>query len=363
MQEKMITQYDQKYAFKSSFNPQTGLYVRTNILDNDGQDTGVEAFQASFPHLLDVGIMGHCEHGMQGLCIASGVECYQDGLHRAEPNMSLVDFRQIIKQCAGRVNQFALGGRGDPDMHEDFAEILKLCRQNGIVPNLTTSGLCLTEEKVFSIKKYCGAAAVSWYRSEHTFRAVGMLVNAGVKTNIHYVLGNQSIDEAFDMIKYKKIPAGVGRVIFLLHKPIGLGSKKNVLNVMDKRVQEFFGLFNEQENCDLSGFDSCSVPALLNMAVKIHPASIEPCEGGRFSAYITSDMRMLPCSFDQGIRWGIDLRSHTLEEAWNNELFNDFRQRMIDSCPGCSLQGLCLGGCPIAPEIVLCGMVQGGLKI
>ena len=32
--------------------------------------------------------------------------------------------------------QFALGGRGDVDQHENFEEILKYCCSQGIVPNL-----------------------------------------------------------------------------------------------------------------------------------------------------------------------------------------------------------------------------------
>lgn len=93
------------------------------------------------------------------------------------------------------------------------------------------------------------------------------------------------------------------------------------------------------------------------MAVKVHPASLEPCEGSRFSAYITPDMRMLPCSFDQNLHWAVDLKDNTIEEAWNSPVFEDFRDLMRTRCPECALQELCLGGCPVAPEIILCGMV------
>ncbi len=44
---------------------------------------------ASFPELLDIGIMGHCIHGRQGLCMKAGVECYQNGLHANHANMSV----------------------------------------------------------------------------------------------------------------------------------------------------------------------------------------------------------------------------------------------------------------------------------
>ena len=55
---------DKKYHFKSAFDTKTGAYVRTGILDENGKDTGIDPFMASFPHLIDVGIMGHCIHGM-----------------------------------------------------------------------------------------------------------------------------------------------------------------------------------------------------------------------------------------------------------------------------------------------------------
>ena len=50
---------DKKYHFKSAFDTETGAYVRTGILDENGRDTGVDPFMASFPHLIDVGVMVH----------------------------------------------------------------------------------------------------------------------------------------------------------------------------------------------------------------------------------------------------------------------------------------------------------------
>lgn len=55
--------FDQKYHFFSFFNSLSGGYMRTGIIDSEGKDTGVDPFMASFPHLIDVGIMGHCVHG------------------------------------------------------------------------------------------------------------------------------------------------------------------------------------------------------------------------------------------------------------------------------------------------------------
>ena len=153
--------------FMSFFNESTGCYVRTGIICN-GKDTGKDPFMSSYPELLDIGVMGKCVHGTSGLCIKAGVECYQDGLHSTKPNMSVEDFSSIAKQCKGHTYQFALGGCGDPDQHEQFEELLRICKDNDIVPNFTTSGLGMTEEIAKLCKQYCGAVAVSWYRSAYT---------------------------------------------------------------------------------------------------------------------------------------------------------------------------------------------------
>lgn len=162
---------DKQYRFLSVFDSETGAYVRTGILDEHGRDTGIDPFMASFPHLIDVGVMGHCIHGKTGLCAKAGVGCYQSGALVERPNMTAEDFRWIAQQCQGRCNQLALGGRGDPDQHEQFEELLQISREHHLVPNFTTSGYGLTEEAAALCKRYCGAVAVSWYRSDYTLRA------------------------------------------------------------------------------------------------------------------------------------------------------------------------------------------------
>ena len=132
-----------RYPYLSAFDEDTGLYFRTGIL-KDGKDTGIDPFRADFPELLDVGIMGSCSHGESGLCQKAGIDCYQSGPQIRQNHMSLDDFRRIVEECRGRTYQFALGGRGDPDQHPDFAEMLAYSRRHGIVPNFTTSGLGMT---------------------------------------------------------------------------------------------------------------------------------------------------------------------------------------------------------------------------
>lgn len=349
---------DKKYHFISIFDTKTGTYIRTGILDEHGKDTGKDPFMASFPHLIDVGVMGHCIHGKTGLCAKAGIGCYQNGLYVEQPNMSVEDFTTIAEQCKGRCNQLALGGRGDPDQHEHFEELLKISRRNHLVPNFTTSGFGMTPEIAELCKKYCGAVAVSWYRNDYTLNAIKMLLDDGVKTNIHYVLGKNSIDEAIERLQNNDFPNGINAVIFLLHKPAGQGSKANMLDFNDPRVKTFFELLDRKHPFK-TGMDSCNVPGALHFCKNVLPESLDTCEGGRFSCYIGPDMVMVPCSFDQKRQYEVQLGNGvTIEDAWNSDEFERFRAHLRYSCPGCEMRNLCMGGCPLMPEVVFCDSTE-----
>lgn len=424
---------DKTYNFTSVFNDKTGEYLR-------GIDREDDPFMAEYPHLIDVGLMGHCEHGRSGLCLKAGIKCYQDGFHTNRPNMTLENYKKIIDQSKGRLFEIALGGAGDPDMHENFEAVLKYTCDNGIVPNFTTSGLGMTPEKAKLCKQYCGAVAVSQYsrldnilpelavrrihteknkkvyksiedipvvftlgninsdcvwdepeykinglsyswdelhhmyysdkpqeyeyyrvynekqNPNYTMKAIKMLLDAGVKTNIHYVLSNTTIDEAFIRLKYNGFPKGINAVVFLLHKPIGLGTEDDVLDINDKRVKEFFELVDKGDFPFKIGFDSCSIPGVLKWSRHIDTCSIDTCEGSRFSMYIDAQMIALPCSFDnQDKKFAVQLSDDIfIEDAWNSEQFEKFRKSLRNSCPNCPQRELCMGGCPLCKSIVLC---------
>ena len=345
---------DRPQRFVSVFDTESGFYMRSGVLDSNGVDTGVDPFMATFPQLIDIGIMGHCVHGEKGLCLQSGVQCYQSGSVKNESNMPVEDFKLIIDQCKNKTFQVALGGRGDPDQHENFADIIAYCAEKNVVPNFTTSGFGLTREKAALCKEYCGAVAVSWYRHKHTFDAIENLLAAGVKTNIHYVLGRNSIEEAISLLVNDGFPQGINAVIFLLHKPVGLGKEDNVLTVDNGNSEAFFRLIDDTPYRFKIGFDSCTVPALVEYKLSIDHCFVDTCEGARFSCYITPDMKMLPCSFDQDNHWAFDLSKGSITEGWQSKQFEAFRDYLRNSCPECPERVKCMGGCPIEGGIVLC---------
>lgn len=97
----MIRKRDIKNRFVSVFNPDTGFYARSGVVDENGKDTGVDPFMTAFPELLDIGIMGHCIHGSTGMCLRAGVQCYQDGRNICHPNMTFENFKKIADECRG----------------------------------------------------------------------------------------------------------------------------------------------------------------------------------------------------------------------------------------------------------------------
>ena len=108
--------------------------------------------------------------------------------------------------------------------------------------------------------------------------------------------------------------------------------------------------------------DSCNVPGAINYCKKVFFESLDTCEGGRYSCYIGADMIMVPCSFDQKKQYQVSLEDMTIEEAWNSEPFEKFRDRMRGACPDCEKRELCLGGCPLMPEIVFCDSKSRNIK-
>lgn len=350
----VVIRHDYYLNYSYRFDYKTGVYKRTDYLTHDNKETGQDVFAANFPHLIDVGIMGHCSHGKSGLCLKSGVQCYQNGISVDEPNMSLVDFKKIAEECNGFTNQFALGGRGDPNEHECFGEILKICRDNNIVPNYTTSGFNLTDEEIQLSKKYCGAVAVSWYRNEYTLSAIDRLIAAGVKTNIHYVLNDDTIDEAIFMLEKDFFPKGINAVVFLTHKPVGLGQKEKCIRYDDARVQKIYTLIKNKKNLFKIGIDGCFVVGMITSGINFNMKYLDTCEAARFTCYIDAQMKMKPCSFDVENQYVVDIKNSSILEGWNSAAFKEVREKLRIGCPECDKSNICHGGCFLHSDIVLC---------
>ncbi len=359
----MLYYKDPKYNFIEFFNQENGTLMRTNIIKN-GVETAEEPNMRSFPELIDIGIMGTCHAGLSGICAKAGIDCYQNATSRQRNNMPVEKYEAIISQCRNKSFQVALGGAGDPNKHENFEQILKITRDNNIVPNLTTSGYNISEHEIKLIKTYCGAVAVSFYSTLNkngretnlnTLSTIQKFVDSNCITNIHYVVSKQNIDEVIYRLEKNLFPSGINAIIFLLYKPVGLASKDKMLTANDPRYLKFLELVANNTTNFKIGFDSCQTPAVLNFCSTVATESLEFCEAARFSMYIDCDLIAYPCSFGHDCdTYSVDLSKFSIEDAWNSTNFEMFRLKHNTICSKCSKNNICRN-CALNIDLNVCG--------
>ena len=82
----------------------------------------------------------------------------------------------------------------------------------------------------------------------------------------------------------------------------------------------------------------------------------ESCEAARFSAFISEDMKMYPCSFMVNTNEYGDLKRNSIREIWQNDVtFIKHREKILKNrCFSCKYEQKCKGGCQFLDCINLC---------
>ncbi len=304
------------------FNTKTGFEVLTK-----------DPFYTDLPTMLDIGIMGHCTNQC--------TFCYQGSTK--QEHMKLEDFKFIIDQVKHHASQVALGGRGNPEDHPQFEEIIKYARENNVVPNYTTAGNNLDHRIAKLSKEYCGAVAVSMYDQHYTFKALNELLLNKVKTNIHWIYDRYSHFFIMDVLEgsdiwnefdYEELNA----LILLLFKPKGNAENLKYWMPTIAQTKELSHAITNSNLPFKIGMDSC----LINKTQpymelgRLQTLSIDTCESARMSVYISPDMKMIPFSF-MDPKYGEDMRLNSIEAIWNNaSIFKQTRKMLQDNpytCP------------------------------
>jgi len=319
------------------FNLDTGFELLQGI---NGKP---DPFALDLPSLLDIGIMGRCHNKCEF--------CYQG--HEKKKHMRFDNFKRIVDQVKTHTNQIALGGRGDPNHHPRFKDIVEYSRKNFVVPNYTTSGFKMKPEHV-EISKMCGAVAVSDYERSFSYEAMEALYNNGIKTNIHMIFDRINYDKTIKILygnnvwkskqnarffngKEQLIDINkINAVIFLLFKRAGAAADVK-RTPTSYQIQAFSSLvFNPKSNFKI-GMDSC----LVNHAIKygnpheMQRLTIDTCEAARMSAYISPDMIIMPCSFADEKKWGVPIGKKSIHTIWNkSKPFKKFRE-ILKKNPNC----------------------------
>ena len=332
----------QKSNYKIFFDRTSGFFIR---LGNSGKEP---FYNLEGPELLDISITNYCERNCDF--------CYRAS-NKFGKHMDFNEYKRLLKQAEKiGVLQIALGG-GNPNQHPDFIKFLEETRKHFILPSYTTNGQGMTEDVYLATKKFCGAIAVSWYEPYVDARDVIDKCNEyDIKVNIHFLLNKKTIKEAIRLLSNERdLLRKINAIIFLNYKPIYTSA--DLCLIEDDVLLEFFDIITKVEICKI-GFDSCMISYLTILKRKLRSETVEFCEASRFSAFISEDSFMYPCSFMCNTKWkGIDLKKTTLDKAWSNgDLFLKMRKVLntpgeqefpIRSCDKCEQYNFCHGGCQI----------------
>lgn len=340
MKELMIRNFKES-QYSVLFDKNSGRLVRV------GQTEHEPFCNIKTPELLDIAITNYCERGCDF--------CYRlsnkNGRH-----MELLEYTRLVKEASKLgVMQIALGG-GNPNQHPDFVSILEITRKHLIIPSYTTNGQGMTDEIYRATKEYCGALAVSWYSPYiDAMNVINECNNRSIRVNIHFMINKETINDAIALMRDNALLEKVNAVIFLAYKPIH--STFDLCLEDDVYLGEFLNEVQDSKPCKI-GFDSCMISYLTKLEESVKSETVDYCEAARFSAFISEESVMYPCSFmcDTSIQ-GIDLKRTSIQEAWKNgEIFSRIRLCLsnpsmqlhpIIKCKGCNKYDFCHGGCQV----------------
>lgn len=272
--------------------------------------------------------------------------------------MTVEEFRHVLN-CLnhphwGNVFQVALGG-GEPLEHPDFLDLIKVTNEFGIVSNFTTNGIHLNRKIARSLSGSIGAVAVSISDVQELANIdLKLLSEFGIKTNIHFLLSNDTIEQATHILEgsFDDSLRGINAIIFLTYKPTGRAVSSNCL-IWSENLRHFLQLVHENRYKIRIGFDACFVPLLLHFT-NIDPVFIDPCECGRFSVYVDEKLNVKPCSFANEPKHSFSLRQYSFTEIWEHKIA-DYREVSTAQCGrDCSNKRLCGVVCPYYDELNIC---------
>lgn len=341
---EIIFKHYQNEHYKVRFNQKTGFFIRC---EDDGFPE--PKWSRHGPELIDLSITSFCQRACSF--------CYRQAGDASYRHMCLPDVADVVRQAVecGTL-QIALGG-GNPNQHPFFPDILRMIYENGIVPSYTTNGDGLTDDILKASSNYCGAVAISVYppiNESFYDKLIRRFRAYGIKINVHAIIRDDYLEL---WTRWLENPPEflrlVNAIVFLNYKPVG----KEGVSLLPKSLDKVGHFFRAVENCKAIkvGFDSCSISGIVKW-MNVPEVLVEPCEAARFSAFISEDMKMYPCSFmiDKGLCG--DLRKESMLDIWqNNESFQQFRIDALPAgCNSCKHAGICKGGCRIFKTINFC---------
>lgn len=284
-------------------------------------------------------------------CPASCTGCYLDAKPEGD-HVSLADLEARLDAVAGRgVFTVAFGG-GEPLTHPDLPQIAARARSRGLVPVVTTSGIGLTADKARALAGFAQVnvsydGAGDGYEAVRGFdgrrpaeRAIGLLVDAGVRVGVNVVLTRESFGDGSLLLATvgRARELGAREAQLLRYKPAG---RAKSLDYLERRLTptQIAALpsaiaaiadpprFSVRIDCALVPLLS---PAFDDVA-KLRALGVMGCEAGRSLEAVTVAGARSPCSF----------------LAADDDSSARYADAPAAPCDACSIRAVCRGGCRV----------------
>ncbi len=298
-------------------------------------------------------------------CAAGCKGCYVDATPKGEV-MSLDDAKRSLDELARlKVFHIALGGGEAMDIEYLF-EVADYARTVGIIPNLTTAGLTLTEAQAERCRVFgqinvsvdgVGAAyekARGFDGYDRAERALRLLRAVTRHVGINFVVSRSSydgIDEVARLAKKLKL----SELELLRFKPAGRGGGA-MFDAEDLTPEQARGIYPKALRLALRRRLRVKLDCSFAPMVFAHnppPAlasffGVQGCVGGDVLAAVHPDGVVTGCSFG-GPPEADGRQVGEFEAAWKTgfRAFRDYVATAPEPCASCRYLSLCRGGCRV----------------
>ncbi|HEY67187.1 MAG: hypothetical protein DRI79_01200 [Chloroflexi bacterium] len=336
--------------------PSDGSLERVAAVRDMAPTTTAPPRALAAPETVHFSVTGRCDQACAG-CFYSA----RPGSAIAATDAPFELFERVVRQAAeARVFQIALGG-GEPLLHPRLLDMVRLARQSGIVPNLTTNGNLLTVEVAVALQEAgLGQAQISLNgASEETnsatrpnfaqaMAAIEACQTAGLRFGINFLLTRSSLHDLEAVIHLGQAK-GAATVNLLRPKPPT--TEGDWLERESPTARDYRKVGYILKRCQLQPETRLTVDASLTFLLTAHQprtlyrAGVWGCSAARKFVTVTQEGDVLPCSH---VRWS-DVGDGDVMRAWcESAIFARFRaleDTMRGPCRACDYLSLCRG-CP-----------------
>ena len=307
------------------------------------------------PETIHFSVTGRCDQACAG-CFYSA----RPGSDVEAADAPFPLFEKVVAEAGrARVFQMALGG-GEPLLHPRIVEMVRLAREHGIVPNITTNGNLLDGEMAVALREAgVGQVQISLNgvtedtnrktrpNFQATMAAIKACREAGLPWGPNFLVTRSNLAELEPVIELGR-RLGAASVNILRPKPpttesdwleresLGAGDHRAVAAVL-RRLRGKTGDTRITLDASLTFLLTDRSPE------ELYHAGAWGCSAARKFVTITQDGTVLPCSH---VRWSDVGEGDFMRAWWESEVLARFRaqeEEMRGTCRACSYLELCKG--------------------